>query len=132
MLGEPLATLGADKGLVTVLADDFVDGDQPTGVYWNRKWAEKNPKLAEGFLRAYLKAVGDLENGGWQDDATLAILEKYTQVPADVIKRAARPYNDPEGKLNLKSFRDQEAFFREQGQLTYDGELDFNLFMKTK
>ncbi len=32
MLGEPLATLGEDKGLVKVLAEDFVDGDQPTGV----------------------------------------------------------------------------------------------------
>lgn len=132
MLGEPLATLGEDKGLVKVLSDDFVNGDQPTGVYWNRAWAKKNPELAAGFLRAYLKAVGDLENGGWQDTATLATLEKYTQVPADVIKRAARPYNDPEGKLNIKSFRDQEKFFSDQGLLTYKGELDFDLFMKTK
>jgi hypothetical protein len=53
-------------------------------------------------------------------------------VPADVIKRSARPYNDPAGKLNLDSFRDQEAFFRGQDLLTYEGELDFDLFMKTK
>ena len=132
MLGEPFTTLGEDQGLVRVLSEDFVNGDQPTGVYWNRTWAKKNPELAAGFLRAYLKAVADLENGGWQDPATLAILEKYTQVPADVIKRAARPYNDPQGKLNLEGFRDQERFFRGLGLLTYDGELDFSLFMKTK
>ena len=132
MLGEPFATLGKDQGLVTVLSDNFVNGDMPTGVYWNREWAKKNPELSAGFLRAYLKAVADLENGGWQDAGTLAILEKYTQVPADVIKRSNRPYNDPSGKLNLESFRKQEAFFRSQGLLTYDGELDFNLFMRTK
>lgn len=132
MLGEPFTTLGEDKGLVKVLTEDFVNGDQPTGVYWNRDWAKKNPDLAEGFLRAYLKAVGDLENGGWQDTGILAILEKYTQVPADVIKRSARPYNDPTGKLNLDSFRKQEAFFRGQGLLTYDGDLNFNAFMRVK
>ena len=132
MLGEPFATLGKDQGLVHVLSDSFVNGDMPTGVYWNRAWAKKNPELAAGFLRAYLKAVADLENGGWQDPAILTILEKYTQVPADVIKRSNRPYNVPSGKLNLDSFRKQEAFFRGQGLLTYDGELDFNLFMRTK
>ncbi len=132
MLGEPFTTLGEDNGLVKVLTEDFINGDQPTGVYWNREWAKKNPDLSEGFLRAYLKAVSDLENGGWQDPAILAILEKYTQVPADVIKRSARPYNDPSGKLNLDSFRKQEAFFRAQGLLTYEGELNYSAFMRVK
>ncbi len=131
MLGEPIATQAKDKGLVTVLADDFVNGDQPTAVYRNRNWATKNPELAAGFLRAYLKAVADLESGGWQDAAVLTTLEKYTTVPADVIKRANRPYNDPAGKLNLDSFRNQETFFRQQGLLTYEGQLDFAKFMTT-
>lgn len=131
MLGEPFTTLGEDNGLVKVLTEDFVNGEQPTAVYWNRDWAKKNPALATGFLKAYLKAVTDLENGGWTDPAIIAILEKYTQVPASVITRAARPYNDPTGKLNLDSFRKQEAFFREQGLLTYEGQLDYSKFMKT-
>lgn len=131
MLGEPFTTLGEDQGLVRVLAEDFVNGDQPTAVYWNREWARKNPELAAGFLRAYLRAVADLENGGWQDPAVLAILEKYTNVPADVIRRASRPYNDPKGRLDLESFRRQETFFRNQGLLTYEGQLDFSAFMRT-
>jgi NitT/TauT family transport system substrate-binding protein len=131
MLGEPFTTLGEDQGLVRVLAEDFVNGDQPTAVYWNRDWAKKNPELSAGFLKAYLRAVKDLESGGWQDPAVLAILEKYTNVPADVIKRASRPYNDPEGKLDLDSLRRQETFFRSQGLLTYDGEIDFTAFMRT-
>jgi hypothetical protein len=32
--------------------------------------------------------------------------------------------------LNIQSFRNQEAFFRAQGLLTYEGELDFAAFMK--
>lgn len=132
MLGEPFTTLGEDNGLVKVLTEDFVNGEQPTAVYWNRDWAKKNPELAAGFLKAYLKAVTDLENGGWTDPAVITILEKYTQVPADVIRRSARPYNDPSGKLNLESFRKQEEFFKAQGFLTYDGQLDYSKFMRTK
>lgn len=130
MLGEPFATLARDQGLVTILSDDFVDGDQPTAVYWNRNWANNNKDLAEAFLRAYLKSVKFLEDGGWEDDATLAIIERYTQVPADVIKRANRPYGEPSGTINIQSFRNQERFFREQGLLTYQGELDFGKFMR--
>ena len=132
MLGEPFTTLGEDNGLVKVLSEDFVNGEQPTAVYWNRAWAKKNPDLAAGFLRAYLKAASDLENGGWTDPAIISILEKYTQVPADVIKRSARPYNDASGKLNLESLRRQEEFFKAQGLLTYDGQLDYSKFMMTK
>ena len=132
MLGEPFVTLGEDNGLVKVLSEDFVNGEQPTAVYWNRAWAKKNPDLAAGFLRAYLKAVSDLENGGWSDPAVISILEKYTQVPADVIRRSARPYNDASGKLNLESLRRQEEFFKAQGLLTYDGQLDYSKFMMVK
>jgi NitT/TauT family transport system substrate-binding protein len=132
MLGEPIATQAEDQGKVRVLTEDFVNGEQPTGVYWNRAWSKKNPELAAGFIRAYLRAVRDLENGGWQDPAVLAILEKYTQVPANTIKRASRPYNDVNGVINQASFKRQEAFFRSIGLLTYDGELDFALFMRTK
>lgn len=132
MLGEPFVTLAKDQGLIHVLSNDFVNGEQPTALYWNREWAQKNPELAAGFLRAYLKAVGDLEKSEWKDDAILAILEKYTQVKADVIKRASRPYNDPTGRVNVESFKKQEAFFRAQGSLTYEGQLDFSAFVRSK
>jgi NitT/TauT family transport system substrate-binding protein len=130
MLGEPIATLGADQGLVHVLVDDFVNGQQPTAVFWNRSWAERNPELGDGFLRAYLRAVERLEDGGWEDPAILGILEGYTDVPVSVLERAARPFNSREGILDIDGFRAQEAFFREQGLLTYEGELDFATFMR--
>lgn len=133
MLGEPLATQAKDAGLVTIVKDDFVNGDQPTGLYWNRAWAKKNPELAAGFLKAYLRAVKELDpDSAWKDPAILATIEKYTTVPADTIKRASRPYNDVNGKLNLESFKKQEQFFRGLGLLTYEGDLDYSLFMKVK
>lgn len=129
MLGEPLVTLNEDAGLIHVLSEDFVDGDQPTAVYWNRDWAEANPELAEGFLRAYHKAVADLDEEGWASEEIHAIIEQYTEVPAAVVARAAHPFADSE--LDLDGFRAQEEFFRGQGLLTYEGELDFDTFMRT-
>jgi NitT/TauT family transport system substrate-binding protein len=124
MLGEPFATLGARQGQVQVLNDRFLDGDQPTAVYYNSAWAAKNPRLAQGFMAAYLKAVRDLENGGWSDPATLAVLSKYTSVSPETISAASRPFGEPDGTVNIVSLQNQQSFFREQGRLTYERPLD--------
>lgn len=128
MLGEPFRTLAEDQGTIKVLTDDFVDGESPTGVYWNRDWAKKNPEAAAGFLAAYTRAVTDLESGGWNDAAP--IIEKYTTVAADVVKRANRPHYDPSGKVDVAGLKKQEAFFRAQGLLTYEGDLDWSKFVR--
>lgn len=124
MLGEPFAALGVAQGQVRILNDRFLDGDQPTAVYYNREWAAKHPRLARGFMLAYLKAVRDLENGGWSDPATLAILSKYTNVPGETIAAASRPFGEPDGAINLTSLQNQQTFFKQQGRLTYEQPLD--------
>jgi len=124
MLGEPFASLGVRQGQVHVLHNSFLDGDQPTAVYYNAAWAEKHPRLAQGFMVAYLKAVRDLESGGWSDPAILAIISKYTNVPVETIQAAARPYGEPDGTVNVTSLENQQKFFKEQGRLTYDQPLD--------
>jgi NitT/TauT family transport system substrate-binding protein len=124
MLGEPFATLGVRQGQVKIVDDRFLNGDQPTAVYYNAGWAQKNPRLAQGFMTAYLRSVRDLERGGWSDPATLAILSKYTNVPAETIAAAARPYGEPDGAINLVSLQNQQTFFKQQGRLTYEQPLD--------
>ncbi len=132
MLPEPFATQGADQGLVKVLSNTFVNGEASTAIYWNRDWAKKNPQLADGFLRAFQKAANELEKGGWDNPAIVEILVKYTKVQADVIKRAPRPHFLPDGKLIHAEWRASETYFRAQGHLTYEGNLDLNLFMRLK
>ena len=124
MLGEPFATLGARQGQIKVLDDRFLSGDQPTAVYYNSAWAQKNPRLAQGFMTAYLTSVRDLERGGWQDPKTIEILSKYTSVPAETIAVAARPYGEPNGTVNLASLQNQQTFFKQAGRLTYEQPLD--------
>jgi NitT/TauT family transport system substrate-binding protein len=130
MLGEPFATLGVRDGQVRILTDRFLDGDQPTAVYYNSAWAARNPRLAQGFMTAYLKSVRDLENGGWSDPATLQILSKYTNVPVETIGATSRPFGEPDGAVNIASLENQQTFFRQQGHLTYEQPLDIAALVK--
>lgn len=127
MLGEPFTTLALRAGKVHILTNDFLDGEQPTAVYYNIGWAKTHPRAAQGFMNAFLRAARDLETGNiWNDSATLATLQKYTTVPADVIAAASRPHFFPDGRFNLTSLQNQERFFRQIGRLTYDQPLDFS------
>ena len=132
MLGEPFATLGARQGQVRVLNDSFLDGDQPTAVYYNAAWAEKHPRLAQGFMTAYLKSVRELESGGWSDATTLGILSKYTNVPAETIAAASRPFGESDGAVNLTSLQNQQTFFKQQGRLTYEQPLDIGALIEPR
>lgn len=124
VLTEPFTTLGVRQGQVKVLNDAYLDGDLATIVFYNTEWAAKHPRLAQGFMTGYLRAVRDLESGGWADTATLELISKYTNVPVDVIRSASRPYSDPNGAVNVPSLANQQTFFRQQGRLTYDQDLD--------
>ena len=132
ILPEPLATQSKDLGQVEVLSDTFANGQAATAVYWNRDWARKNPDLAQGFLDAFTRAANEMEQGGWDDPADLAIIEKYTRTPVAVIKRASRPHFDSIGKFDINAWRGLEAYFRSTGSLTYEGDVDFNAFMRLK
>ncbi|MCC6382182.1 MAG: ABC transporter substrate-binding protein [Dehalococcoidia bacterium] len=132
MLAEPQATLAKDQNFVAVLNDTYQTGDaSSTAIYWNRDWARKNPELAAGFLRAFLKAGAEVEKS-WNDPDLVTVLIKYTNVPADVIKRASRPHFDTTGKVSSTFVRDLEAFFRSQGEITYEGDLDLSAFVRSK
>lgn len=124
VLTEPFASQAVAQGQVKVIDDRYLDGDLGTLVFFNSGWAEKNPALARGFMTAFLKAVRDLESGGWSDPATLAMISKYTKTPVDAIKAASRPFSDPDGAVNLDLLQKQQVFFKEQGRLTYDQLVD--------
>jgi len=124
VLTEPFTTLGVRQNQVKVLNDSYLDGDLATIVFVNTEWAAKNERLAQGFTTAFLRAARDLEAGGWTDTATLELISKYSNVPVDVIRAASRPVADPDGTVNVASLANQQTFFRQQGRLIYDQDLD--------
>jgi NitT/TauT family transport system substrate-binding protein len=131
ILGEPLATLAEDQGLVARLSQDFIDGFTSTVIYFNKDWATQNPELAQGFVKAFIRGARDLNGDLWASDETAAIIEKYTNVPADVVKRANRSYHDPNGVVPLADLMELQRFFRAQGELSYDTDIDLAPFINT-
>ena len=131
ILSEPLATLMEDQGLVARLSEDFIEGFTATYVYFNTDWSAANPDLAQRFIKAYLRGARDLNGDQWYSDENLAIIEKYTGVAADVVRRANRSYHDPNGGIPLADIERLEDFFRSQGELNYEEDLDLSSLVNT-
>ncbi len=68
----------------------------------------------------------DLNGDQWYADENLAIIEEYTGVPADVIRRANRSYHDPNGGIPVADMETLEDFFRRLGELNYEQDLDLS------
>ncbi len=132
ILTEPFATAAEDKDLVIRLSEDFVNGFKPTYVYFNKGWVTANPDLATRFIKAYLRGARDLQGEAYFDDANVAAISKYTKVAPDVIKRARRPHFDPNGTVSLEDIQALQQFYRKQGLLNYEQDLDMSKFVNTK
>lgn len=130
ILGDPLVTISADKGLVTVLADDFIDGFASTFLYMGEELLNQ-PKVARAFMRAYLRACRDLQ-GDYMDAEIAAIIETYTQTPADAVLRSSPAHYDPDGQINLTDLQTLQEYFMARGQLEYDELLDVNTLVNTQ
>ncbi len=129
MLAEPLATFAEDQGLIARLSDDFLDSYTATVLYYNKDWAEVNPDLAAGFVKAFIRGARDLNGDQWYDEEILAMIENATGVPADVVARASRSYHDPNGVVPVDDLMGLQDFFRDQGQLNYDENIDLTQFI---
>lgn len=129
ILGEPLATFAEDQGLVARLSEDFLDGFTPTVIYFNKEWATANPTLAQGFVKAFLRGARDLNGDRWNEAENLALIEQFTKIPADVVARANRSYHDPNGVVPVDDLMELQRFFREQGELNYEQDLDMAQFV---
>ncbi len=131
ILGEPLVTINEDKGLVQVLDEDFINGFTATYLYMGEPLLNEQPEAARGFLRAYLRATRDLQ-GDYMTEEIAAIIEKYTQVPADVNLRASPAQYDPNGTVPITDLQILQEYFLERGDLEYTELLDVTQFVNTE
>jgi NitT/TauT family transport system substrate-binding protein len=130
MLGEPLVTTNKDQGIISVLADDFINGFTATYLYMGEPIIQDEPEAALGFMKAYLKACRDLQGDYAKNDPEIAkIIEKYTQVPADVVARAAAPQYNPDGTLPVDDLNTLQEYFLARGELQYKEPIDLSPFI---
>jgi NitT/TauT family transport system substrate-binding protein len=130
MLGDPITTQQVEKGVVKILADDFIDGFYATYLYMGSPLLKDRPAVAEGFMRAYLQATRDLQDPNiFKDKDFAAIIEKYTKVPADTVTQASRPYYEPNGVIPVANINTLQDYFLTRGVLEYKTPVDMTKFI---
>lgn len=130
ILGEPLVTINEDNGVVSVLADDFINGFTATYLYMGEPLLKDKPLVAKGFMKAYLRACRDLQGDYLKNDPEIAkIIEKYTQVPAATIARASAPQYNPNGTVPIEDLKTLQDYFLQRGELEYKEPRDVTTFV---
>ena len=124
MLGEPIATLAEQQGIAVRLDVDFPADFQPTFVWVNPDFAADEPDLVTGFVAGMMQGCRDLWSDDWDSDENLAIINKYTNVEASLIRESSRTWCEPNGTLRLDDLETLQAFFGDRELLEYDEPLD--------
>jgi NitT/TauT family transport system substrate-binding protein len=127
---EPTATQSLLGGVGELLTTNFALGAQITVLIANGTWLKANPDVASRYLVAYLRAARDLYGDGWRRDENMAIIAKWTRLPATTIRRVLPIYCDPNGVINVNSLEAQQAFHMERGYLRYSSPLDLRNFVE--
>lgn len=121
---EPFAWQLEKEGLGRRLVEDHTFGTELGFIAFNNEFVAENEDAVVGFLAGYLKAARELEDGGWQDEEVLDIVAKYTGADKELLRNISYTIRPRDGAVNMESVREQEAFFRERGNLEYEGEID--------
>jgi NitT/TauT family transport system substrate-binding protein len=97
-------------------------------VFYNDDWAKKNPRVANEFMVAYLKACRDLMdawNGGKNRGEIIDILIKHTRVKERALyDRMHWTHVDTNGAILKQSLIDQQEYWAQQGQIPKKIEID--------
>jgi NitT/TauT family transport system substrate-binding protein len=127
--GEPTPTAAVANGVGEILTTDFALGAQITVLIANGAWLKQKPDVAARYLAAYLRAARDLYGDGWHRDDNVAIIGKWTGLPAATLQRTLPIYCDPNGVINVESLEAQQAFHLTRGYLRYSVPLDLRAFL---
>jgi NitT/TauT family transport system substrate-binding protein len=120
---EPISSAVIAQGIGHELLDiDYQAGVELGAMVFNTEYVDKHPAAVTAFTAAYLKAVKELEDGGWQDPATQEIIAEYTDLPVETLTSIALTTQDPSGAIDWEDVARQEQFFRDRDALEFDGD----------
>jgi NitT/TauT family transport system substrate-binding protein len=120
---EPISSAVIAQGIGHELLDiDYQAGVELGAMVFNTEYVDKHPAAVTAFTAAYLKAVKELEDGGWQDPAAQEIIADYTDLPVETLTSIALTTQDPSGAIDWEDVARQEQFFRDRDALEFDGD----------
>ncbi len=129
---EPFVTQHADRGhsIPFRRASEVLKSPpfEVSVVLFNKDWAEKQPKVANDFAVAYLKAVRvfhEAMHGGAARPEVLDVLIRHTAVKDKALyDRMQWGYVDPNGTLARESLKDQQEWHARQGTVVKKVDVD--------
>ena len=125
MTTEPSATKAVQAGVaVRIMGDDVIyPNHQLAVVLYSGAFIKNNPDAAKRFMRAYLRAVRDYNDGlkdgkiaGANADEVIAVLTQYTNIKDGALYRAISPQGcNPDGSVNEASLKNDLQFYKDEG-----------------
>ncbi len=120
---EPISSAISAQGLGHEILDvSYQAGVELGALAFNSEYVEKYPEAVTAFTAAYLRAVQELEDGGWKDPADQAIIAEYTDLPVSTLTEIGLTVQDPEGAIDWADVAEQEQFFRDRDTLEFSGD----------
>lgn len=123
---EPFARALETEGLGRRLVEDHVLGTELGFLAFNQEFVAANEDAVVRFLAGYLKAARLLDSGGWKDDKIIDIVVQYTGTEAETLRGIPYTVRSEDGSIDIASVREQEEFFRQRGDLEYEGLADID------
>lgn len=128
VLPFPLAgkAMGDGAAVMLVKGDEIFDNPQTGVMYFGQRFLDPdNREAGIRFLAAYLKAARDLQGDGWYNEENVAIISKYTEVPAPAIKSMAI-YFGPNGEMNQTYIEEIMGYYIDQGYTEFSDPLSLS------
>ena len=112
---DPQLTQLESLGIAVAIADyhDFVPNYQASTIIFGPNLLEKNPELGRRFMIAYLKGVRQYNKGKTQRN--IKIIQKYTELDADILKKICLISFYPDGHVNTESIVAVQDWAYEKG-----------------
>jgi NitT/TauT family transport system substrate-binding protein len=131
---EPSATRAVQNGSAVRFAegDDVYPGQQLAVVLYGGHFVKSKPELAKKVMRAYIRAARDyndaLKDGklaGPNADEIISILVQSTpEKDQKIYREMIANGTHPDGKVDVASIKKDYQFFKEQGLLTAEVDVD--------